>query len=464
MKKQEKFKTYILLVILMVFFIPSSVSLTYIDVALGATDEAFWNLDLTFQNSNGTVLNGTQAVFAPFELITLRAEITNATIAIPESTVVFNIKGPSSTAQPTEIICSNVTDNNNATSIEFRLPIENTEKITGQWQVYVNVKTANTVLTQNTTFQVTWPTQNITIDFKNTQGQNQTNFNAEDNVTAIITYENNRQQTQNISLNIKDTANNTITQQTLQITANATKNNIVTFEFTIPKNTPNGTAQANINIYSEIYQNRTIQTAENKTATFKIGNTTDTPNTTPTPTPTPDKENAIKWLPWLTAITAIITFIILVIFLKRKNNKLEETETNTAAMEATPTIPQTPLTTSKDQTTPFSEVNSAVSLLQMQAILNQISQPDKATQDTTTLVTQLNNIAITAKKIQELQISLKIEQEQLNKNVNDLNQTIEKQEKIIKNYYDTIRNEVKKAQKTITEDKSTTGEQKEDKN
>lgn len=456
-KKQIKIKSYILLCIL-AFSLLSAANLTYWGVAQ-SVNYSFWNIDLSFQINNGTAVNSTGVVFAPFDLITLKAEITNASTTVPESEVVFNIKGPKSATHPTEIVRSEVTDSSNASSIDFRIPIDGAEKITGEWQVYVNVKTVGEVLTQNTTFQVAWPAQNLSISFVDEQGKNQNNFNAGDNVTALITYENTRQQTQNISLNIKDSDGKAITQQTKQVTANATTNNKVTVEFTIPTTITNGTTQAELNIYSGQYQNRNIPATENKTATFKIGTTPDTQTPTPTPPGSTDK-NGLSWLPWLAAITGIITFALLIIFLKRKTNKKEDT----LIVEEKPVTPQTPLTTSKDQTTPFSEVNSAVSLLQMQAILNQIAQPDKATQDTTTLVTQLNNIAITAKKIQELQIVLKIEQEQLNKNVNDLNQTIEKQEKIIKNYYDTIRNEVKKAQKTITEDKSATGEQKEDKN
>jgi flagellar capping protein FliD len=95
----------------------------------------------------------------------------------------------------------------------------------------------------------------------------------------------------------------------------------------------------------------------------------------------------------------------------------------------------------------------------MQTILNQNTQPDLVTQDATTL-TQLNNIALTTKKIQELQTTLKIEQQHLNKNINELNQTIKKQEQIIKTYYDTLRNKIKKAQQIITQDNPTITEPK----
>ena len=445
-----KTKTHILLFVLMLSLVPV-INLTYLSIAQ-SVDYSHWNVDLTFQINNGTAINSTGTVFAPFDLITLKAEITNASTVVPESEVTFNIKGPKATTNATEIVRSEVTNSNNSTSIDFRIPIESNEKIIGEWQVYVNAKIADTVLTQNTTFQVNWPVQNLSIAFIDKQSHSQTSFNTEDKVTAVITYENSRQQTQNISLNIKDSNGSSITQQTLQVTANATKDNKATFEFTIPKNTSNGTAQADINIYSGEYQNRTILAAENKTATFKIGNTTNTqtptPTATPTPTPTSDKENTIKWLPWLAAITGIITFIALIMFLKKKNTKKEETPTTTL---------QTPPTVS-------SEENSKTSLTQMQALLNQNTQPDLLMQDTTTIAQHLNNIAITTKKIQELQTALKTEQEHLNKNVDELNQTIAKQEKIIKNYYDTIRNEVKKAQQHANNQDTPTTEQNEDTN
>jgi ABC-type transporter Mla subunit MlaD len=136
-------------------------------------------------------------------------------------------------------------------------------------------------------------------------------------------------------------------------------------------------------------------------------------------------------------------------FLKRKNTKKEE-ETPTTTLQTTPTV--------------SSEENIKASLTQMQTILNQNTQPDLLMQDTTTIAQHLNNIAITTKKIQELQTALKTEHEHLNKNVDELNQTITKQEKIIKNYYDTIRNEVKKAQQHANNQNTPTTEQKEDKN
>jgi hypothetical protein len=451
MKKQTKTKTHILLFVLMLSLVPV-INLTHLSIAQ-PVDYSHWNVDLTFQINNGTAINSTEAVFAPFDLITLKAEITNASTVVPESEITFNIKGPKATTNATEIVRSELTNSNNSTSIDFRIPIESNEKIIGEWQVYVNAKIADTVLTQNTTFQVNWPVQNLSIAFIDKQGHSQTSFNTEDNVTAVITYENNRQQTQNISLNIKDSNGSSITQQTLQVTANATKDNKATFEFTIPKNTSNGTAQADINIYSGEYQNRTILAAENKTATFKIGNTantqTPTPTATPTPTPASDKENTIKWLPWLAAITGIITFITLIMFLKRKNTKKEE-ETPTTTLQTSPTV--------------SSDENIKASLTQTQAILNQNTQPDQLMQDTTTIAQHLNNIAITTKKIQELQTALKTEQEHLNKNVDELNQTIAKQEKIIKNYYDTIRNEVKKAQQHANNQDTPATEQKENKN
>jgi len=456
MNKYIKTKVYILSFVLIVFLIPA-VSLTYMGVAQATED---LKLDLTFHVNNGTALNGTQMVFAPFDLITLKAELTNTDTAVAESTVVFSIKGPVSAANSTDIVRSEVTDKNNSASIDFRIPTESTDKVTGTWQVYVNVKTANKVLTQNATFQVSWPIQKLTIDFIDAQGHSQNNFNAGDTATALITYESNQAQPQNVSLNIKDSTGNPITQQTRQVTANTTTSNKIALEFIIPKSASNGSAQADLNIYAGNYQNRNIPAAENKTVYLSIGTTTKTqppPSTTltsPTPTPGPHIENRIDWLPWLAAITGLITFSALFIFLKRKPNQKENQTITQPTQTTTPTTPpnQPPPAT-------FSDGTIKASLIQMQTILNQNTQPDLVTQDAMTL-TQLNDIALTTKKIQELQNALKIEQQQLNKNINELNQTIEKQEKIIKNYYDTLRNEIKKAQQIITQDNPTITEPK----
>ncbi|MCL2358788.1 MAG: hypothetical protein LBH74_00490 [Nitrososphaerota archaeon] len=450
MRKHVKTKAHILSFVLIVFLIPA-VSLTYMDVAQ-ATDD--WKLELTFQVNNGTALNGTQLVFAPFDLITLKAELTNTDTAVLESIVVFSIKGPTSAANSTEIVRSEATDKNNSASIDFRIPIESTENIIGTWQVYVNAKTVNKVWTQNATFQVSWPIQRLAIDFVDAQGHSQNNFNAGDSATALISYESSQVQPQNISLNIKDSAGNSITQQIRQVTANTTTNNKIALEFTIPKSAANGSAQADLNIYSGNYQNRNIPATENKTVYLTIGTTTETqpptptpPPTAPTPTPEPLIDDLMSWLPWLAAITGLITFCALFIFLKRKPNQTKDQPTPPTNSTINPTIPPN----QPPPTIAFSEENIKSSLIQMQTILNQRAQPDLATQDTTTL-TQLNNIALTTKKIQELQTALKIEQQHLNKNINELNQTIEKQENIIKNYYDTLRNEIKKAQQIITQD------------
>jgi hypothetical protein len=418
-------------------------------------------LNLTFQANNGTIINSTQLTFAPFDLIQLTANITNGNQTIPQSTVVFSVKGPSSASYPTEIIRSAETDKTGSANITFRIPIEQTEKVViGIWQVYANVKTSNGTLQQNASFQVAWPIQNVAINFYDTQGRSQSGFNPNDTVKAVIAFNSDKAQTERINFSVQDTSGNILTNQAQDISANTTDKNEVTYEFKIPESAPLGLASANFSIYSEAYQNVSIPAAQNKIAYFAVGNYTMTPpdQTSPTPTPTPSVENSLSLFSWLIVATGFFTFTTLVLFLKRK--PLQKMGKITP-LPTGQSIQNPDITPEKiKQSSALSENTLKTSLTQIQAIVDQnMKSNEEVTTETKSqfakqqeaTITHLSSIAVTAKKIQELQAALKIEKDQLGKDIISLNQTIGEQENIIRSYYDTLRNEIKKVETLLTD-------------
>ncbi|MGD6850471.1 MAG: hypothetical protein ACQCN6_00245 [Candidatus Bathyarchaeia archaeon] len=468
MLKYTKTKTRLLTLILLVsILIPSTTTLHMANAAETTTD---LKINLTFQANNGTIINSTQQpTFAPFDLIQLTANLTNGNQTIPESTVVFSVKGPSSASYQTEIVRTAETDTAGSANITFRIPLEGIEKIViGKWQVHANVETTNGTLQKTASFQVAWPIQNLAIDFYDAQGHSQSVFNRNDTVRAVIGFNSNQSQTQSINFIVQDTSGHVLTHQAQDISANATGKNEVTYDFKIPDNAPFGLASANLNIYGETYENVSIPAAQNKIAYFSIGNYTAPPDqTSPTATPTPSPaptplENTLSLFSWLLVAIGFFTFTILVVFLKRKPFPKMGTTSLPPAMP----IQTTDITPGPIQQPPVpSEKSLKDSLIQIQALAGQSMQSSEdtskeskshfASQQEAT-VAHLSNIAATAKKIQELQAALKIEKEQLNREISGLNQTIDEQENIIKSYYDTLRNEVKKAQQLINDDKSVT--------
>ena len=60
------------------------------------------------------------------------------------------------------------------------------------------------------------------------------------------------------------------------------------------------------------------------------------------------------------------------------------------------------------------------------------------------IVDQLTKISSANQRVQALESELKIEKDQLNKEISTLTQTLEEQEKAVKNYFDLIRQEIAK--------------------
>ncbi len=450
MIKQPMIKTRtIALLLIALFVIPTALS-AHTAAAQTTSD---WKLDLTFQANNGTAIKGdSQPTFSPFDIITLAATLTNGNMSAPQgSTVVFNVKGPSTASNPTETIISAVTDNKSSASFVFRIPMEDKEKtVIGKWQVYANVKTPNGTLKQTATFQIAWPIQIVSFEILGSAGQKQSAFKLGDLAKASIVFGGNQTQITKINLNIQDSAGNIINQTQIQNNQlNSTSQNFM-YEFKVPESTAYGVATANLSIFSGSYQNIDIPACEHKIVYFSIGNETTTiPNPTPTvtPTPTPFTENTISLFSWLLVATGFFTFTILIVFLRRKIIP----KTNM------PTLP--PLTTQTlDATTPIAASESEKldsSMEHVQAILDQnIEKKTDIGQSLQqeTIISHFSQIAVTTKKIQELQMTLKVEKEQLSKDIKELNRTMDEQEKTIKSYYDALRKEIRKVGKVVEDD------------
>lgn len=409
-----------------------------------------WKLNFTLKANNGTATNSSQqATFAPFDLIQLTTTLTNGNSTAPNTTVVFNVKGPTTASYQTEIVRSTLTDNTSSANISLRIPMEINEKtVIGPWQIIANVKTSNGTLQQKTTFQVTWPIQIMSINLVNTN--NQTTLMPGDTAKASLTLKSDKEQRENINLNIQDSTGNTINQTQLpNVSFNASSNNQVVYEFKVPTDTPFGIASISTGVFSGLYNGTEIFAAQNKTVYFIIGNSTTvipTPTVTPGPTPTPLPfiENTVSLFSWVLVATGFFTFTTLFIFLKRKPTpNIGKSNPNMPSTVPNPSIS----TGSTEQPTPLlTGVTTAPQVLIKASSMSQTIKETIELNSQDSIATYLSNISESTKRIQDIKAILKEETNQLNKEISNLNQAIQENETVIKNYFDSIKLEVKKAQ------------------
>lgn len=413
-----------------------------------------WNLNLTLQANNGTTINSNQqATFAPFDLIQLSANIVSGNLTAPNTIVVFNVKGPSTSSFPTEITKSSVTDNASSANIIFRIPMETSERtVLGTWQILANVKASNGTLQQKATFQVAWPIQLTEINFINSKNQNQAVFAPGDTAKASLTLSSNQIQMENINFNVQDDTGKTINQTQMQnISFNATSTNQIDYEFKIPTTAPLGEATLNAGISSGSFQDTTIPSAQNKSVTFIIG-TSMGPVTTPTPLPTPFEENTISLFSWVLVATGLFTFTTLFIFLKRKPiQKIGTTMPDIpppTTSQTTTSQPQTGSATILSAKIAPTKTMSATISAQLPSIYETLDIPTpqstSAQEQKQSIINYLTKISSINDRVQTLESELRIERKQLNKEIMGLTKTLEEQEKAVKDYFDSIRQEIAK--------------------
>jgi hypothetical protein len=412
-----------------------------------------WSLNLSLRSNNES--SSQHLTFAPFDLIQITASLTKGNLTAPNILVVFNVKGPSTSSFPTEITKSSATDNSSAANITFRIPLETNEKsVLGTWQIYANAKTSNGTLQQKSTFQVDWPIQVLSANFLNSKNQNQTIFAPGDEARAILTLNANQEQTENIDLNIQDSTEKIIDQTQIQnISFNTTSPNQISYEFKIPTDTSIGSAKLNARVSSGTYEGVEIPSAQNTAYYFFIG-TTSTPTPTPntTPTPTPFTENTVSLFSWILIATGIFTFTALYMFLKHKpmpkiGAQMPNISSPTSIQTTTPQAQPTSTATLTAKIVPEKTINATMAT-QLPSIYETLEMPPpqstSAQEQKQSIVNYLTKISGINERVQSLEAEIRIEKEQLNKEINGLTKILEEQERAVKNYFDSIRQEIAK--------------------
>jgi len=456
MKKQnlQQVKNKILalsLVILVAFAVMATIRTTY---ALNNNPvTAAWSLNLNVQSNNSTTINSNQqATFSPFDLIQITANLTNGNLTAPNTPVVFNVKGPSTSSVPTEITKTSVTNNASSANMTFRIPFDGNEKnVLGTWQVFANVKASNGTLQQKANFQVAWPIQLLSTSFCNFNNQNQTVFAPGDEAQVILTLNANQEQTESIDLNVQDATGKIINQTQIQdVSFNATNSNKISYGFKIPADATFGVATLNVRVFSGTYEGVEVPSVQNITAHFLIGTIailSPTPNATPTPHPS--TENIESLFSWILIATGIFTFTALYMFLRRK--PMPKTGTQMSNIPSpTPSQTTTALTQTMAPTTLTEKIATEKTLnetlpTELPSIFQTLEpQSDSAQEQKQLIIDYLTKISNNNERVQALETELKIEKEQLSKDVTGLTKILDEQEKAIRKYFDSIRQEILK--------------------
>ena len=299
------------------------------------------------------------------------------------------------------------------------------------------------------------------INLLDSQGTNQTVFSPGNTVGVQLTINNTgKPQTANVTLNMQDSAGNIINQtQFLNSQIDTSTNNATQLQtdLQIPNGTGAGHIAINVAIYSGTYNGTNIPAAENQTAYFTIAsNTTVTATPTPTPTPTPTSgptptpyviENSVSLFSWLLVATGLFTFTSLFMFLKRKPTPT----INTQMPNLPPTIPGPTISTPSvqlQQSTATTEIPNIASQGTGEPSFKPTS-PQQALESQ--VLTNLNRISETANRIQALKAELKLEREQLSKDLIELNKTVEEQQRSVKSYFDAVKTEIEKLEALLTD-------------
>ncbi len=413
-----------------------------------------WALSFQIQNTQNTTSN----TFTPFDQIQLSAQVTYGNATQPNILVTFKVYSPSNSPNSINITRIATTDANGDAGCSFQLPAqgENQDSLVGTWQASATIQTANgTVqnsLQKNLTFTTQWNLQIASINIQNVQGQNQTIFYS-GNTLAVQLAINNQGPSQpaNITISMQDLTGKIINQtqiQNTQIAASTTNLTQVQGNIQIPNQASLGEATIMAAIYSGNYQNVDIPAAQNKTAYFTIATNT-APTVASTPTSPPFIENSISLFSWVLVATGLFTFTALVIFLKRKPmpkictpmpNIPSQTPSQTTSFPVQPAAPTAKIAPEKtiSATTPV-QLPSIFETLQMSTTQSTSAQDQKQT-----IVDYLTKISSNNERIQTLEAELKVEKEQLNKELTGLNKILDEQEKAVKNYFDSIRQEIAK--------------------
>jgi len=390
-----------------------------------STQSNQWSLGFYSTNAQ----NVPSKSFSPFDQIQLVANVTYGDASQPGILVAFKVHGPTDAVDQTNITRIVSTDNDGEAGFEFRLPIENqnNDTVVGTWQATATIQTTNGTLQRTLSFTTQWGMEIASITLQDAKGQNQTSFPAGSTVTVKLAINNNAQaQATNVSLNMQNSSGNIINQtqiQNVQIgTSNPTQ---MQANIEIPSNATAGQASITAALFSGSFEDINIPEAQNKTASFTVTSTTK-PTPTPTLTPKPAPfQNTISLFSWLLVATALFTFTSLTLFLRRKPYPPSD------QAPKFPTVPVASTTVLAEATQLAIPGGSAMELLAQQDGL----QP---------LATQLSTMSTAAQRIEALQTALRMERQQLAKDIADLTKRVDEQEKAIMKYFETMRQEMKR--------------------
>ncbi len=456
----QKQLAQIILVILLSLTVIQTIQVTR---AQNSTSNNQWALGFQILNNQ----NVTNNVFTPFDEIQLFANVTYGNATQPDILITFKVQGPSNSSDPINITRIATTNANGIAACSFHLPVsgQNQDSVIGTWQASATIQTTNGTLQQaihkNLTFTTQWNLEITSLNIQSSQDQNQTIFYPSNTAKVLLSINNKGPaKAANISLTLQDSAGRTINQTQIlntQISANSTGPTQIQGLIQIPNNAITGEATINAAIYSGSFQDINLPDGENKTAYFTIA-----ANTAPTPTPNlpPNSiENSVSLFSWVLIATGLFTFTLLFVFLKRKpalkiNTQIPICTTSTPSPTMTTSTQPQQLTTS--QASPIAPTPkiaqertiNATLTTQMPNIYETLGiptpEPSSPQEQKQTVIDHLTKISSINQRVQDLETKLKIEREQLNKEITDLNKTLEEQEKAVKNYFDSIRQEIAK--------------------
>jgi hypothetical protein len=442
-----------------------------------------WAMSLKAQEVGQNNING---IFSPFDQIQLIANVTYNNAAQPNILVTFQAGGPVNASNPINITRIETTNSSGIAAFPFRLPVEsqNQSSLVGIWQVSATIPTTNGTLTQNLSFAVGWAMEIASITIINPLGQPV--FAPSDSVTVQLAINNTgKPQTANITINMQDLVGNIINQtqiQNKQIETTSANSTQVQATLQIPENASAGQMAIKAAIYCGNYLGVDIPVTESQTAYFTVsinGTSTPTPSLTPTPTPTPSStptptetptpiENTVSLFSWLLVATGFFTFTILYMFLKRKpmpkiGIQMPNLPSPTPGQGAmSPTQPASPATLTP-KIAPEKTINATV-VTQLPSIFEtlEIASPQStpAQEQKQSIVNYLAKISSGSERVQALEAELRTEKEQLNKEITGLTQTLEEQERAVKNYFDSIRQEIAKLNANINHTEPTATQEK----
>jgi hypothetical protein len=410
-QKNKKITKLLIQATLIVFV---SLSITQVTQIAQAQNNSNNQWALSFSATN--MQNVRSSTFAPFNQIQLLADVTYGNTSVPDILVTFKAQDPSNSMNVTSV---ESTDSNGQAAFSFRLPTEgpNNSSIVGAWQATATIQTTNGPLQKTLSFTIQWSMQITSIILQDSKGQNQTSFSSGNTVTVKLSINNSGlAQNANVTLNMQDSKGNSLNQTQIQNIQVATSNQtIAQAKLQVPKNATAGQASITAALFSGNFEGRNIPASQSKTITFKI---TTAPKLQPL-------QMSISLFSWLLVATAIFTFTTLTVFLRRKPYQPSE---QPARLPMVPIASSPALPDSSQLAIPG---NPSVVILAQQAGL----QP---------LATQLSTMSSTAQRIEALQTALRMERQQLAKDIADLTKTVDEQEKAIMRYFETIRQEMKR--------------------